>query len=216
MWETSLLPGKSGALISVVAAAFVGAPPPSSSMAPCGWLTNFMTGSGTAKVSTPFRVWTLSWVELVLTLVTVKEEAHLAYLSQSEYPAKGSTVGGRTDDPGRQHTRTSAACHTPQPRAGQCQCRLPGGQDLPDSVLSLAEAVRALRARRGRPSPLSPQIEQLVIDLALGWGTWGCARLAAHLARRHGVQLAPSTIQRLLRRMWRRPRSSAGWPDYQV
>ncbi len=38
----------------------------------------------------------MSWVELVLTLVTVKEEGHLAYLSQSEYPAKGSTLGGRT------------------------------------------------------------------------------------------------------------------------
>ena len=60
---------------------------------------------------------------------------------------------------------------------------------------------RRQQARRGRPSPLAPQVEQLVIGLALGWGTWGAARLAAHLARQHGVRVAPSTIQRLLRRV---------------
>lgn len=34
---------------------------------------------------------------------------------------KGSTLGGRTDDPGRQHTRTSAACPSAQPGVGLCQ-----------------------------------------------------------------------------------------------
>jgi transposase len=39
---------------------------------------------------------------------------------------------------------------------------------------------RRHQARRGRPSQLSPQLEQLAIGVALGCGTWGCGRLAAH------------------------------------
>ena len=38
------------------------------------------------------------------------------------------------------------------------------------------------------------------MGLALAWPTWGCARLSSHLAREMRIALAPSTVQRLLRR----------------
>jgi transposase InsO family protein len=59
---------------------------------------------------------------------------------------------------------------------------------------------RLLRARRGRPPESSPQVEQQVIALALAWPTWGCTRLSAHLEMSGPTKLAPSTVQRILRR----------------
>src|SRR5439155_4173817 len=46
----------------------------------------------------------LSGVTLVLTLQSQRNEDHLPYLSQSEYPGKGTPVGRRSDDPRRKHT----------------------------------------------------------------------------------------------------------------
>lgn len=58
---------------------------------------------------------------------------------------------------------------------------------------------RRQRARPGRRPAVPPHLERSVLGLALAWPTWGCGRLAAHLARQ-GPRLAPSTVQRILRR----------------
>ncbi len=59
---------------------------------------------------------------------------------------------------------------------------------------------RRHRARRGRPPQTPPHVERLVVGLALAWPTWGCGRLAAHLAHAGLAHLSPSTVQRILRR----------------
>src|SRR5713101_6492972 len=94
----------------------------------------------------------VSRVVIVLTLQTRKEEGHLAYRSQSDNPLQGSTVGGSTDDPRRQHTRTAAARH-PAGASGGRERGVPRSGDLPHRVLPLAEAARALRARRPASAP---------------------------------------------------------------
>src|SRR4029453_19582124 len=91
----------------------------------------------------------LSRTGIVLTLVTRNNEGHLAYRSQSEPPrGRGTTLGGRTDDPREEGTRPAAACHPARGAARQCQPGLPGGRDLPSPVLSLAPAAGALRTGR--------------------------------------------------------------------
>src|ERR1041385_3124398 len=98
----------------------------------------------------------LSRAGIVLTLVTRNSEGHLAYRSQSEPPpARGTTLGGSTDDPRREGTWTAAACQPAGGAVGQCQPGLPGGGDLPRPVLPLAPAVGALRPGR-RPSAPPP------------------------------------------------------------
>ena len=59
---------------------------------------------------------------------------------------------------------------------------------------------RRWQAQPGRPRQLAPPLERLILSVAVSEATWGCGRLAAHLAHRWGVHVAPSTIQRLLRR----------------
>lgn len=53
--------------------------------------------------------------------------------------------------------------------------------------------------RRGRPPQVSIQTERRVIAQALAWPTWGPQRVAAQL-KREGVQVAPTTAYRILRR----------------
>src|SRR4029453_6412421 len=102
------------------------------------------------------RTTSMSRTGIVLTLVTRNNEGHLAYRSQSEPPrGRGTTLGGRTDDPRGEGTRPAAACHPARGAARQCQPGLPGGRDLPSPVLSLAPAAGALRAGR-RASPPAP------------------------------------------------------------
>jgi len=60
---------------------------------------------------------------------------------------------------------------------------------------------RRQRARAGRPVATAPEVERLVLGLAISAATWGCRRIAAYLARAWRVRLAPSTVQRLLRRV---------------
>lgn len=55
-------------------------------------------------------------------------------------------------------------------------------------------------ARRGRPPQTPPHVERLVVGLALAWPTWGAARIAAQLTQQGLARLAPSTVQRILRR----------------
>lgn len=59
------------------------------------------------------------------------------------------------------------------------------------------------RRRAGRPGPrsrLTPVAERQILAVAIAQATWGCRRLAAYVARWWRLTLAPSTIQRLLRR----------------
>src|SRR5438034_10117821 len=63
----------------------------------------------------------MSGLVIVLTLPVNEEEGHLPYLSQSAYPAKGTTVGGRTDDPRRERTRNALARHRARAGDGQRQ-----------------------------------------------------------------------------------------------
>src|SRR6476659_3711877 len=50
---------------------------------------------------------------------------------------------------------------------------------------------RRQRGRAARP----------VVSIAISAATWGCRRIAAYLARTWQVRVAPSTVQRLLRRI---------------
>src|SRR5215470_14779725 len=95
-------------------------------------------------------------VGIVLTLVTGKSEGHLAYRSQSDNPLQGTTLGGSTDDPGREHTRDATACHAAGGDDG-CQRGVPGSWDLPHVVLSLAPAAAAVWSRwSASPSVAGP------------------------------------------------------------
>jgi transposase InsO family protein len=60
---------------------------------------------------------------------------------------------------------------------------------------------RRQRGRAGRPVATPPEVERLVLGIAISAATWGCRRIAAYLARTWQVRLAPSTVQRLLRRV---------------
>ena len=59
---------------------------------------------------------------------------------------------------------------------------------------------RRTQARPGRPPVLSAFAERAVLALALAWPTWGPNRLAVQLARQ-GIEIAPSTVYRALRRL---------------
>jgi transposase InsO family protein len=59
------------------------------------------------------------------------------------------------------------------------------------------------RRHAARPGPLpqlSAQAERQILAVAIAQATWGCRSLATHLARWWRLSLAPSTVQRLLRR----------------
>jgi transposase len=58
---------------------------------------------------------------------------------------------------------------------------------------------RRQRVQPGRPVQITPEVERLVLRIAISAATWGCRRIAAYLARTWRVRLAPSTVQRLLR-----------------
>ena len=60
---------------------------------------------------------------------------------------------------------------------------------------------RRTQARRGRPVQVAPDTERLVQSVAISAGTWGCSRIAAHLAQTWQCRVAPSTVQRILRRV---------------
>src|SRR5712692_3893998 len=59
---------------------------------------------------------------------------------------------------------------------------------------------RRHQARPGRPVHLAPEVERLVPSVAISAATWGSARLAAYLWHRWHLRVAPSTVQRALRR----------------
>jgi transposase InsO family protein len=59
---------------------------------------------------------------------------------------------------------------------------------------------RRLRARPGPAPQLAPPVERRLLAVAIAEATWGAARLAAYAQRLWRLRLAPSTVQRLLRR----------------
>ncbi len=65
---------------------------------------------------------------------------------------------------------------------------------------------RRHQAKRGRPAALAPETERLIVGTALAWPTWGCGRLAAHLAQQGLATVPSSTLQRCLRRVGLRTR----------
>ena len=95
----------------------------------------------------------LSGLVIVLTLPVNEEEGHRPYLSQSAYPAKGTTVGGRTDDPRRERTRDALARHRARAGAGQRQRGVPRAGDLANRLLSQAPTAGTLWGRRRAPAP---------------------------------------------------------------
>jgi transposase InsO family protein len=58
---------------------------------------------------------------------------------------------------------------------------------------------RFRKARPGRPPQLEAVIERQVVALSLSWPSWGPRQLASQLARQ-GIEVAPSTVYRCLRR----------------
>lgn len=59
------------------------------------------------------------------------------------------------------------------------------------------------RRLRGCPGPapqLPPHVERRILAVAIAEATWGCRRLAAYLRTTWRLTVAPSTLQRLLRR----------------
>src|SRR5262245_64236643 len=96
-------------------------------------------------VSTLYSVPSLSRVGIVLTLQMRRKEGHQAYRAQSEPPpGRGTTLGGQTDDPGRQRTWIAPARDTSGGGPGQRQRGLSGAGDFAHPVLPMAEALRAL------------------------------------------------------------------------
>jgi transposase InsO family protein len=59
---------------------------------------------------------------------------------------------------------------------------------------------RRPQGRPGRPVQVAPATERLIRSVAISAGTWGCGRIAGYLARTWQLRVAPSTVQRLLRR----------------
>src|SRR6476620_6308981 len=153
----------------------------------------------------------MSRTGIVLTLVTRSNEGHLAYRSQSEPPrGRGTTLGGRTDDPRGKGTRTAAACHPARRAVGQCQpaCREAGisralfyrWRQRLERYGSDGVHPRRHRGRAGRPVQLAPETERLLLSVAVSAATWGARRIAAYLQHRWQLRVAPTTVQRALRR----------------
>src|SRR5437667_1711644 len=137
----------------------------------CVWMFGRRPGapcSDTANTSVPWkeslqdttrlysksgRLSRVSGLVIVLTLPVNEEEGHRPYLSQSDNPTKGTTVGGRTDDPRPERTRDALARHRARAGAGQRQRGVPRAGDLADRLLSLAQPAGTLRGRRRAPAP---------------------------------------------------------------
>src|ERR1700687_5936090 len=59
---------------------------------------------------------------------------------------------------------------------------------------------RRHRARPGRPVQLAPETERVLLSGAGSSAPWGASRIAAYLRHRWQLRVAPSTVQRALRR----------------
>ena len=59
---------------------------------------------------------------------------------------------------------------------------------------------RRHQARPGRPVQLAGETGRLLLSVAVSAATWGASRVAAYLQHRWQLRVAPSTVQRALRR----------------
>ena len=59
---------------------------------------------------------------------------------------------------------------------------------------------RRHKGRAGRPVQLPPETERLLLSVAVSAATWGAGRIAAYLQHRWQLRVAPTTVQRALRR----------------
>src|SRR5688500_19554281 len=50
---------------------------------------------------------------------------------------------------------------------------------------------RRQRVQPGRPVPITPEVERLVLGIAISAAIWGCRRIVDYLARTWRVRLAP-------------------------
>ncbi len=114
----------------------------------------------------------------MLTLQSQRNEDHLPYLSQSEYPGKGTPVGRRSDDPRRKHTGDANTGHSARGRDRR-ERRVPGSGHLGHAVLSLGATSQSLW-RRGVASASSGCSRRL----SLSTGGWSSAASTSPVARR--------------------------------
>ena len=121
-------------------------------------------------------------------------------------------MGGRTDDPRRERTRNAAARHRAGAGAGQRQRGVPRDGDLADPVLSVAPTAGTLWGRRRPPAPAARPTRGAQWRRRRKWSAWcsgsrsvpppGGADGSPRTSRRTWqVRVAPSTVQRLLRRV---------------
>jgi transposase len=148
---------------------------------------------------------------MVLTVAVDKREGHRPYLSQSAYPAKGTTVGGRTDD-------LDESVHGMRLRVIE-RAEVVSNVSAVCRELGISRTLfyrwrkrlercgrdglhpRRRQPQAGRPTAIAPEVERLVLGIAISAATWGCRRIAAYLARTWQLRLAPRTVQRLRRRV---------------
>src|SRR5262249_61676577 len=61
-------------------------------------------------------------------------------------------------------------------------------------------SARRTGVRPGRLGDLAPERGRLVLSVAVSAATWGASRIAVYIGRQWGLRVAPSTVQRALRR----------------
>ncbi len=89
-------------------------------------------------------------------------------------------------------------------RAGRRGSRVPsstGGAGGSSGMAEMACIPAGARRAPGRRPQTPPYVERVVVGQALAWPTWGCRRLSTHVADEVKVHVAPSTLQRLLKRL---------------
>jgi transposase len=147
---------------------------------------------------------------VIVSTAMERDEGHPSYPSQSLYPAKGTTVGGEWDDPDDSilTMRLHVMQRTQELKSATLACQEAGISRTvfyrwrkrferygPDGLHP-----RRHQPRPGRPRQIALHVERLIMGVALAWPTSVCGRVAAHVARDHGLRVAPSTVQRILRR----------------
>ena len=153
----------------------------------------------------------LSGLVIVLTLAVNEQEGHLPYLSQSGTPAKeplwedgpmtlDESVHGmrlRVIERAQVLGNVSAVCR----ELGISRTLFYRWRTRLERYGVDGVHPRRQRGRAGRPVATPPEVERLVLGIAISAATWGCRRIAAYLAQTWQVRVAPSTVQRLLRRV---------------
>ena len=130
----------------------------------------------------------------MLTLLSRSEEGHLTYRSQSDYPAKGTTLGGSTDDPRREHTRNATARH--EAGGGRwCEHGLSRSRQLAHVVLSVAATLEPLRrGRAASPAAARPSGPRAAAGPGRGAATAGGGDRRGDVGSGAPGQLCPASL----------------------